>query len=141
MDPFRGIIIEVISEGQNLPLYDDPDIAEHEDAPDPYHQFRYVEATPGAKFEVVIRLTPQFPILDPGPGEGIKYSVRYDGGSGRRFFDPYPTILHSWQTQQAAKVTFSRAGYFDESSRQHMSGDTTFSALTIGESVASGCHP
>ena len=74
MDYFKGIIVEMKSEGHVLPFYDDPDVDGNEDL---HKRTHYVEARTGASFEVNVVLTPDF---DFGGCDALKIILMLDGG-------------------------------------------------------------
>ena len=76
MDPFNGIIIQVISNDNALRFYNGPETAENEDV---YTRQRYIEAVTGATFWVKIMLTNEF---DTGPldnEDGVQVLINFDG--------------------------------------------------------------
>lgn len=76
MDPFQGIIIDVLSNGQILDLYDDPDVATARNARTRQH---YVEAIDGASFSVRVLLTTEFDLYDINPTDAIEVVVILGG--------------------------------------------------------------
>lgn len=72
-DLFKGIKVEVTSNGRILPLYNDGD------APDdhnPRERKRYIEATIGAIFAIKVTLTNQFQF---GESEVARVGISFDG--------------------------------------------------------------
>lgn len=65
--------MEIISDGQILPLYDDPDAP---DIDNPHERQRYIEATIGAKFEIKVTLTEKFHF---GPSQVAVVNIACDG--------------------------------------------------------------
>ena len=76
MDHFQGITAKIISNGQVLELYDDPDAAEIEDSHARHH---YVEAVAGSTFEVEVDLTPQFEFYKMKAEHAVTVTVEIDG--------------------------------------------------------------
>lgn len=76
MDPFKGLLVHVISNGQVLESYDDPDASDHED---PYQRQRYIEAVTGATFAVKMIITDQFDFCHISRKDGIEVRFRIDG--------------------------------------------------------------
>ena len=73
MNHFEGVELEITSDGQILPLYDDPDAP---DTRNPQERQRYIEATIGAKFEIKVTLTESFRF---GESQVAVVSIAYDG--------------------------------------------------------------
>ena len=76
MNPFKGIIIQVLSNGQPLKLYDDPDAAEIEDERTRHH---YVEAITDATFAVKVMLTTEFELDPLRPNDNVNIEMNLDG--------------------------------------------------------------
>ncbi|KAL8693643.1 MAG: hypothetical protein Q9218_001553 [Villophora microphyllina] len=78
MAKFQSATFEIISEGQSLPIYDDPDA---DDLQDRFTRQKYVEAVTGATFEVKVTLDPSFDLTGC---DAVRMSVRFDN-SGYNF--------------------------------------------------------
>lgn len=76
MNAFQGIVVQVISNGQVLDLYNDPDPADTDDG---RTQLHYVEAVTGAKFAVRVMLTTEFHFYDLRPCDGVDVSLSIGG--------------------------------------------------------------
>lgn len=75
MDPFQGIVVHVISNGQILDFYDDPD----ETTPDNDRtRQHYVEAVTGASFSVRVLLTTEYMFYDLEPTDAVQVTMRPD---------------------------------------------------------------
>ena len=84
MDPFKGIIIQIISNGEALDLYDDPDAA---DIVDDHTRQHYVEATTNATFTVKVMLTTGFQFYHLRSMDAVCVSLNLDGNEGYYFID------------------------------------------------------
>lgn len=102
MDHFQGITAEIISNGQVLKLYDDPDAAENEDS-DAHHH--YVEAVAGSTFKVNVHLTPQFKLNKMKAEHAVKIRVGIDGG--------HDSALSSYLTKASLQERFTRGRPYD----------------------------
>ena len=76
MDPFKGIEVQILSNGKTLKQYDDPDADEVKD--DRTRQ-QYVEAITGATFSVKVILMNKFDISALRPTDAIRISLIPDG--------------------------------------------------------------
>ena len=76
MDHFQGITAKIISNGQVLKFYDDPDAAEIEDSHARHH---YVEAVAGSTFAVKVDLGLQFQFFEMKAEHAVDVSVKIDG--------------------------------------------------------------
>lgn len=124
MDPFEGIDVEIISNGEVLTLYNDPD-------DEPSHNSRvrqrYIEAVTGATFEVKIHVDHRFSLLSLGKNDAVRATVQYDGTY------TYGKSLLRDTHLGGVSYTFTRIHNFCPETRQWKSGATTFGALTTSE--------
>ena len=125
---WKGVTVEVISEGQVLDFYHDPD--EDPNTISPMTRQRYVEAVTDAVFNVRVALTAEFPMYRLQNDDAVRVSIRYDGQ--RWWYKDLSTtdILRARNRALPASYTFSRLSRYCNESRQWISGDTTFGALT-----------
>ena len=129
MDPFEGIDVEIISNGEILTLYNDPD---DESGHNSRVRQRYIEAVTGATFEVKIRVDHRFSLLSLGRNDAVRAIVDYDsthGYSKSLLMDP---LLHN-SGFGGVSCTFTRIHNFCPETRQWKSGATTFGALVTSE--------
>ena len=82
MDHFKGILVQVIANGELLDLYDDPDAA---DVDDNRTRQYYVEAITGATFKVEVNLLTEFGLYSEQGTDAIRVSMNIDG-LGRNWF-------------------------------------------------------
>ena len=68
-----GVTVEIISDGQSLPLYPDPDAGDNQGTEG---SVQYVEAVTGAKFEIRLTLEKNFWW---GGCDFVEVIVKYDG--------------------------------------------------------------
>lgn len=95
MDHFKGVEVEVSSNGQILPLYDDPDAPDNHNSRE---RQRYIQATTGANFAIKVTLTKDFEF---GESQATRVGIAFDG-------DPKP-----WYSMIKKKAwLFSRSGTF-----------------------------
>ena len=130
MDPFEGIQVDVISGGNTLALYNDPD-------EEPSHNLRvrqqYVEAVTGATFQVKVSINPAFILSSLGPHDAVRVKICYDNEAHGWYSDIAAwDITASRLRQESAAIMFSRISHWCNETRQWKSGETTFGALVIG---------
>ena len=75
MDPFQGIAVEIVSNGQALHLYNEPDASEIEEGCSRHH---YVEAVAGSTFVVKLILTSDFNCYRLGAQHAVLVRVEID---------------------------------------------------------------
>ncbi len=130
MDPFEGIDVEIISNGEVLTLYNDPD---DEPSHDSRVRQRYIEAVTGAIFAVKIRVDHRFSLFSLGRNDAVRATVYYD--STHKYgtdllIDP---LFHNPRFETGVSCTFNRVYNFCPETRQWKSGATTFGALRTSE--------
>ena len=81
MNPFEGVIVLVISNGQILKLFDDNDSDDYEDR---YTRQRYIEAVTGSTCVIRIMFTNKFKLDDLKPDDGVAPWLNIDGGAYHR---------------------------------------------------------
>ena len=75
MDPLKGVLVQIISDGEPLELYDDPDAQE---AVDEDYRRRYVEAVTGSSFTVRVLLTTDFDLRNYSACDYIQVRLKLD---------------------------------------------------------------
>lgn len=129
MDPFEGIHVEVISNGEVLTLYNDPD---DEPSHDPRVRQRYIEAVTGAMFEVRVRVDRRFNLFSLGRNDAVRVSIHYDSTHkyGKNLLiDP---LLHNSRSGGLSH-SFTHIYNFCSKTGQWKAGATTFGALVTSE--------
>lgn len=102
MDIFQGLEVEIVSNGQSLPLYDDPDTTRtHE----PRTRRRYIEAVTGAKFSIKVTIKPTFTVAW---GNAARVSFGFDQ-SPQWCYDLNKT---KWEKSQGVSWKFTRVKVF-----------------------------
>lgn len=123
MDHFKGVDVEVISNGQILPLYNDPD------TPDGYNsreRQRYIEATTGAIFSVKVTLNKKFRF---GASQAARVSIGFDGSTPW-----YSTIeKKAWLHSHRETHCFSNFVTFCPASSTWKRREFTFGRLDISK--------
>lgn len=124
---FKGVTVEVISEGEPLEFYDDPD----EDPNDKRDLQRYIEAVTDAVFKVRVTLSTKFSLYSLGHDDAVRLSINYDGQPLDWYTDlSTKEIRRSWGSGQVAAHTFACVSRYCNDSQQWFRADTTFGALT-----------
>ena len=96
MDYFEGITAELISNGQVLDFYENPDAAGIEENRARHH---YIEAVAGSTFQVKVTLTPKFKFYKMKAKDAVDISVDIDGCDD--------SLLHVWFTKKELQAEFS----------------------------------
>lgn len=81
MDPFQGIEVQIVSNGQVLKLYDDPDFAETSAERTKQH---YIEAVNDATFKVTVILKNEFNFHNLKPTDAVQVALELDGQGDKR---------------------------------------------------------
>lgn len=129
MDLFEGTHVEVVSNGEVLTLYNDPD---DEPSHDPRVRQRYVEAVTGATFEVRVCVDRRFNLFSLGRNDAVRATITYDSTHkyGKNLVvDP---LLHASRSKELTH-TFTNMYNFCPKSGQWKGGATTFGALVTSE--------
>ena len=129
MDPFKGILVQVISNGQILESYDDPDASDNEN---PYQRQQYIEAVTGATFAVKVIITDQFDLCDIGRRDGVAVDLAVDGfcwspGKCRRRED----LEYSFGKGEPWTHAFDKFTHFSDNTGQWMESEYSFNALKL----------
>ena len=127
---FEGIEVEVISNGNSLPFYDDPDPVENQE---PRTRQNYIEAVTGATFIVKVTLSEEF---EMGSCDAARIIISFDGEKQRWYGDvsrgDFGLKHRSLRDRQ---VSFSAIPHFCTSSGQWKSGKLCFGELSTGKFV------
>ncbi|KAM0796727.1 hypothetical protein BDR22DRAFT_500816 [Usnea florida] len=135
MRPFKGLSVEIATQGGPLMLHNDPD---DDPSNDPYTRQRYVEAVTGATFKVKVSLDKSFRLPCRGPDEAVHIKIYYDGQKRGWYQDlTCATIVKRWSKGEPAEQTFSHISKFCKETQQWKQGATTFGALDMKETVHS----
>ena len=130
MDPFEGIDVEIISNGEVLTLYNDSD-------DEPSHNSRvrqrYIEAVTGATFKVKIRVDHRFNLFSLVKNDAVRVSVDYDNTHKYGYNMLIDPLLHHSKSGSGLSYTFTNVYNFCPETRQWKSGATTFGALVTSE--------
>lgn len=129
MDHFHGITAEIISNGQVLNFYDDPDAAEIEGSHARYH---YVEAVAGSTFVVKVYLTPQSKFYPMEAENAVRVRLQIDG---------HDNLVTNQYTRESLQERFSRGKtetfafsgprYFCKDTEQWMRSEYSFRNLVL----------
>ncbi len=133
MDPFQGIVVQILSNGQSLTLYDDPD---SDDVTDGDSRRRYVEATTGATFSVRVTLTTEFNLYHLRPLDAIRITLNLDGNNWKISLSRKRIEGH-FLLGQPYEYTWSRITQFCPTTGQWITSELTFGKLEI--SIWSRC--
>lgn len=127
MDPFQGIIVQVLSNREPVDLYDDPDAAENEHERTRNH---YVEAVTGAKFMVKVMLTTDFNLYHLRPEDAIRIRMNLDGRQVSWYRDvPRDEIEKNHLRGEPGCHTFEAVTHFCHRTGQWMRSDFVFGEL------------
>lgn len=136
MDRFQGVTAEIISNGQVLNFYDDPDLAGNEES---YVRDHYVEVIAGSIFQVKVNLTPQFHFYKMKPEHAVQMIVRVDGRRDSSLAT-HCTKKHLQKLFSEGKPggqTFTGPRQFDKKTGQWMRSDYSFGNLALSMLVLS----
>ena len=129
MDLFKGILVQVISNGQILASYDDPDTSDHED---PYQRQRYIEAVTGATFAVKVIITDQFDMCHTSREDGIAVSLRVDGFHwGDCYYRRREEVEELFRKGTPCTFPLNNFTHFSDKTGQWMRSQYSFSALKL----------
>ena len=130
MDHFQGITAEVMSNGQVLDFYEDPDAAGNEEN---RARHLYVEAVPGFTFQLKVTLTPEFNFYKMKAEDAVKIRVDIDGRneSALRLLITKAYLQWKFSTGEIYEYTFKGPKHFYMQTEQWMQSDYSFSNLTL----------
>lgn len=123
----EGVKVEVISNGQSLSLYDDPDAIGNEE---PRTRQNYIEAVTGATFEVKVTLSDTF---EMGRCDAARASISFDGDKNGFYSEVSRTPGWKNRPLEDRQIVFSRISQFCEGSGQWRSGKLCFGELAISK--------
>lgn len=109
MDPFEGIVVQIVSDGRVLDFYDDPDLP---DVDNGRTRQQYVEAVTGSTFCVRITLTRDFPLYQLQDVDAVLYSINFDGEpQTRRNHSTVKSLRSNWLRNEPAGHTLRTIRY------------------------------
>ncbi|KAM0803445.1 hypothetical protein BDR22DRAFT_886811 [Usnea florida] len=137
MDHFQGITAEVVSNGQVLDFYEDPDAAGNEEN---RARHLYVEAVPGTTFQVKVTLTPKFNLYEMKAEDAVKILVDIDGRNNSARFKRITKkdLQRNFSTREIFEYTFVGPKHFCMQTGQWMQSDYSFSNLILKETQDPG---
>ena len=128
MDPFQGIAVEIVSNGQALDLYDDPDASEIEEGHSRHH---YVEAVAGSTFEVKVILTSEFNLYRLGDSHAVFMEVQIDNNVEHGTYRTMGQLRKRFSQGRKESHTFEGRKHFCNESSQWMLSDYSFGNLVL----------
>ena len=128
MDPFQGIAVEIVSNGQPLDLYDDPDASEIEEGHSRHH---YVEAVPGSTFEVKVTLDRDFCFYRLGAQHAVLMAVEIDSSLKLSSYYQMEDLRKRLLLGQKYGQTFSGSRQFCNETRGWIFSDFSFGNLVL----------
>lgn len=131
MDPFRGILVQVVSNGQILESYDDPDASDNEK---PCQRQQYIEAVTGATFAIEVSITDQFDFRNIRRKDGINVRLTVDGFDWGDCccYSTREEIEDDWRTGEPCTFDFDKFTHFSDTTGQWMESEYSFNALKFG---------
>ena len=131
MDPFKGILVQVTSNGQILESYDDPDASDNEN---PYQRQQYIEAVTGATFAIKVIITDQFDMRNISRKDGINVHLTVDGFDWGQscYYSTRGDIEDNWRTGEPCTFPFDKFTHFSDKTGQWMKSEYSFNALKFG---------
>ena len=130
MDHFQGITAQIISNGQVLDFYDDPDAAEIEES---RSRHLYVEAVAGSTFEVEVNLTPHFKFYKMHAENAVSVTVEVDGRYEASVADccTKKDLQRLFSQKRSKEFRFTGPTHFCEETGQWMWSDYSFGNLVL----------
>ena len=130
MDLFKGILVQVISNGEILKSYNDPDARDNENL---YQRQRYIEAVTGATFAIKVIITDQFGLRKIDRKDGVNVQLTVDGFHwGHSYYFTRENIEDSWRRSIPCTFHFHEFAHFSDKTAQWMKSEYSFSALKLG---------
>ena len=129
MDPFKGILVQVISNGQLLESYDDPDASDNEN---PYQRQQYIEAVTGATFSVKVTITDQFDFCQISRQDGVAVELGVDGfcwSHGR--YCRREDLEYLFRRGGTWTHAFDKFTHFSDKTGRWMESEYSFNALKL----------
>jgi len=131
MGGFEGVDVHVISGGETLKLYHDPDTELNQG---PRTRQQYVEAITGATFKVKVTISKQFQLFNLRPDDAVRASINYDGQKLDWFRDfQVQELRQVWRSGQAQEHNFTAFRSLCDQTQQWQEGETSFGALDTSE--------
>ena len=131
MEHFQGITAEIISNGQVLTLYNDPDAAENAAI---HH---YVEAVAGTTFQVKVNLTPQFNFYQMKAHDAVSFRVTIDGNLDDSVYYTQEMLQGKYARVKLDGHTFTGPEHVCKETGQWMRSDFSFCSLVL----STPCNP
>ena len=129
MGPFQGIAVQIISNGEALKLYDDPDATEIEEVHSRHH---YVEAIVGSTFQVKVDLTPQFKFHHMDAEHAVSILLEIDGHDNSLIFHSTKKELQEqFSRNQFESFVFTGPTHFCKETGRWMASDYSFGNLVL----------
>ena len=128
MDHFRGITAEIVSNGEVLNFYEDPDRAETRES---HARYYYVEAVAGSTFQVKVNLTPQFDFYEMKPEHVVCMKVMTDGNLGRKVEHTKKFVQKKFLQGKLDSHTFKGLTQYCKETGQWMKADYSFGNLVL----------
>ena len=128
MDHFKGITAQIVSNGQVLNLYDDPDAAGIEDN---FSRHHYVEAVAGSTFQVKVSLRPQFNIRKLDAQHAALIQLKIDGNINTSVYCTTGLLQYEFSRGQVGGHTFTGPKQFCKETGQWMLADYSFGNLVL----------
>ena len=130
MDLFKGILVQVISNGEILESYNDPDVSDNEN---PYQRQQYIEAVTGATFAIKVIITDQFDWCNISRKNGITIELTVDGLDwGHNYYVTREDIEDDLGTGEPYTFNFDDFTHFSDKTGQWMNSEYSFNALKLG---------
>lgn len=131
MDLFKGILVQVISNGEILKSYNDPDASDNEN---PYQRQQYIEAVTGATFTIRVIITDQFDLRKISRKDGVNVHLTVDGfdWGQSRVYSTREDIEDDWRMGEPCTFDFDEFTHFSDKTGQWMKSEYSFNALTFG---------
>ena len=133
MAHFQGITVEIMSNGQVLKFYDDPDAAELEERHSRHH---YIEAVAGSTFQVKVKLTPMFNFYEMKAGHVVRVEIQI--ASNLRFGVSLTKeeLQAKFRRGKLGGYTFTYLKHYSEETGW-LSSDLSFGSLVLSKKVVS----
>lgn len=114
--------MDIISNGQVLKFYNDPDAAELEGSHSRHH---YVEAVAGSTFKVKVNLRPEFKIHKMKAEHGVRFKAEFDGTLSNSV-----TLSKRNLSRRSASYTFEGQEHLSNTG-QSMLSEYSFGSLVL----------
>ena len=130
MDPFQGITAQIISNGQVLDLYDDPDAAEIEES---HSRHLYVEAVAGSTFALKVHLAPHFNFYKMHAEHVVSITIEIDGRDETSIAESCTKkdLQRLFSQKISKEFRFAGPAHFCEETGQWMLSDYSFGNLVL----------